>query len=132
MAIAQCLGEGDGWHVLAVALAVYGDVHMTTTKLDRFRLSQRVTLTKGMRFRATGGPLFRLTSGATVAMGARGPFVFLAHCKLGDCEYIEALDRDGSFVPLHIAGPRRQVSTEIVTRPYRIRSTIRTTKPSRR
>jgi len=92
---------------------------------DEYRLSQRVTLKRGHRFRANGGPQFQLTSGEKVSLAAPGPFVFLAHWKHGGCEYIEALDRHGNFVPLHITGERRSVSSEIITRPYRLRNRLR-------
>jgi hypothetical protein len=94
-------------------------------RLDSYRVSERVVLRKGTRFRATGGPLFRLANGEEVKLGAKGPFTFLAFTKRGSCEVIEALDKDGSFVPMHIKGRRRKVTGEIVTKPYQIKGTIR-------
>jgi hypothetical protein len=78
-----------------------------------------------VRFRAKGGPLFKLADGTTVPLAAKGPFTFRRYCKRLTCEWIEASDRDGFTAILHIAGRRRKVSPEIVPRPYRITSTIR-------
>lgn len=97
-------------------------------RLDSYRVSERVVLRKGTRFRATGGPLFRLASGEEVKLGAKGPFTFLSYTKRGSAEVIEALDKDGAFVPMHIKGRRRKVTAEIVTKPYRIGSVIRNKK----
>lgn len=104
---------------------------MTTTRLDHYQLSQRVTLRAGVRFRASDGPFFRLSDGTTVSLAAKGPFLFRAYWKQDGYEWIEALDRDRCFVPLHIAGTRRQIAPQIVPRPYRIRSTIRPKKQRR-
>lgn len=103
----------------------------TLVRTDSYRVSERVVLRKGTRFRATGGPLFRLANGEEVKLGAKGPFTFLAHTKRGSCEVIEALDKDGAFVPMHIKGIRRKVTGEIVTKPYRIKGTVRK-QPRRR
>jgi hypothetical protein len=101
-------------------------------RLDSYRVSERVVLRKGTRFRATGGPLFRMANGDEVKLGAKGPFTFLAYTKRGAAEVIEALDRDGAFVPMHIRGRRRKVTAEIVTQPYRIKGTIRKKQPRRK
>jgi hypothetical protein len=66
-----------------------------------------------------------LANGTEVRLAAKGPFTFKAWVKQGGCEIIEALDRDGCFAPLHIAGHRHQSVPEIIPRPYRIKSTIR-------
>jgi len=101
-------------------------------RADSYRVSERVVLRKGTRFRATGGPLFRMANGEEVKLGAKGPFTFLAYTKRGSAEVIEALDRDGAFVPMHIRGRRRKVTAEIVTQPYRIKGTIRKKQPRRK
>ena len=101
-------------------------------RADSYRVSERVVLRKGTRFRATGGPLFRMANGEEVKLGAKGPFTFLAYTKRGSAEVIEALDRDGAFVPMHIKGRRRKVTAEIVTQPYRIKGTIRKKQPRRK
>lgn len=92
---------------------------------DEYRVSERVCLRPGVRFRAKGGPLFQLADGTTVPLAAKGPFTFRRHCKRGACEWLEVGDRDGFNAILHIAGRRRKVSPEIIPRPYKIGSTIR-------
>ena len=104
---------------------------METLRQDHFRVSLRVTLRTGQRFRAVGGPVFRLADGTTVPLSAQGPFLFQAYCRRDGVEWIEALNRGQCFVPLHIAGERRQVCPEIEPRPYRITSTIRPCKERR-
>jgi hypothetical protein len=90
-----------------------------------FRVSQRVVLTPGVRFRAKGGPLVRLSDGTRVALAAKGPFVFMRHCQRGTCQWIDALDKAGNYAPLHIGGRRRKVTPAMVLRPYRITGTVR-------
>ena len=69
---------------------------MKTVYHDSYRVSQRVTLTPGTRFRARGGLMIRLSTGETVSMAARGPFLFVRHCKRGTCVWRDALDKDGN------------------------------------
>jgi hypothetical protein len=104
---------------------------MEIIRQDHYRVSQRVTLRCGTRFRAVGGPTFRLADGTAVPLSAKGPFLFRAHCRRGEVEWIEALDREQCLVPLHIAGPRSPACLEVQARPYRITSTIRPKKQRR-
>lgn len=98
---------------------------MKTEYSASYRVSPRVVLTPGTRFRAKGGPLIRLSTGERIALSARGPFHFVRHCKRGTCEWIEAFDRDGNYAPLHVAGRRRKVTSAMVLRPYRVTGTVR-------
>jgi hypothetical protein len=104
---------------------------MPSTRLDHYRVSQRVTLRPGMRFRANQGPLFRLADGRTVSIAAQGPFTFRAYWVQDGWEWIEALDREQRFAPLHVSGTRPRITQEIIARPYRIRSTLRPKKKGR-
>jgi hypothetical protein len=102
-------------------------------RIFEHRVSERSILRPGTRFRATGGPLYKLADGTEVPLGARGPFVFRALLKRGSCQLIEAADREGNTAILHIGGRRKRATPEIVTRPYRIKSVIRkNTKPRRK
>jgi hypothetical protein len=96
-----------------------------TAITEEYRVSERVVLTPGMKFRAGGGPYYRLPDGTKVSLAARGPFTFLAHCKRGRRSWIDALDREGNYAPLHVEGRRRRITPALVPRPYVIRSTIR-------
>ena len=92
----------------------------TTTRLQEYRVSQRVNLVPGDKFKARGGPQWKCDDGTKVSLAAKGPFTFLAYCKRGSCEWIEAINKGGACVTLHIAGRRRRVSPQIVARPYTI------------
>lgn len=98
---------------------------MNIEKRDEYRVSPRVILRPGVRFRAHKGPLFRLADGTAVSLKASGPYTFRHWVRRGECEWIEASDRGGSHCILHISGERKSVDEAVVTRPYEIRSTIR-------
>ncbi len=98
---------------------------MRTVKEDSYRVSARVVLTPGVKFRAGGGPYYRLSDGTKTSLAAAGPFTFLACHRRGKFVWIEALDKNGCFAPLHVEGRRARITPAIVPRPYVIRSTIR-------
>jgi hypothetical protein len=98
---------------------------IATERFDSYRVSERVVLRPGTRFRARGGPYYTLTDGTEVSLSARSPFTFRNFCKAGRIEWIEAMDRDGLNAILHIKGRRKTVDSAIVARPYKIGSTIR-------
>jgi hypothetical protein len=94
-------------------------------RFDSYRISERSCLRPGTRFRARGGPVYRLDDGTEVSLAARGPFTFRHHCKKGRVEWIEAVDGGGANAILHIKGKRKTVDTAIVPRPYSLKGTIR-------
>jgi hypothetical protein len=104
---------------------------VSETVKPEYRVSQRVTLVPGTRFRARGGPFIVLTSGVKASLAAKGPFTFKAHHQRGKYEWIEALDKTGQFAPLHIAGRRKRVTPALVPRPYKITSVVRKKKGTR-
>jgi len=85
-----------------------------------YRVSERVTLAYGDKFKATGGPYWKLADGTKVSLKSYGPYTFHRHCVRGSLEWIEALDKNGNFTVLHVAGRRKRVDARIVARPYRI------------
>lgn len=93
---------------------------MKTIRSDEYRVSQRVVLSPGDVFRATGGPYWKCATGEKVSLKARGPYRFVAHTQRGSCECIEALDKNGQHCVLHVAGRRRRIDGCLVPRPYRI------------
>lgn len=100
---------------------------MTTTS-DEYRVSPKVVLRPGDRFRITGGPYWRMTDGRKIPLAARGICTFVRATRVGQRVYIEARNKDGSVL-LHVEGRRRnKAAPEIVCRPYRIRSKIRSKK----
>ena len=96
--------------------------------MDEYRVSQRVLLTPGVKFKATAGPYYRLADGTRVSLAARGPFTFLRCVRRGKCVVIECLDKDRQFAPLHVEGRRKRITPALVARPYLIRGTVRRTK----
>ena len=94
-------------------------------RFDSYRISERSCLRPGTRFRARGGPFYRLPDGTEISLAARSPFIFRNYCKKGRVEWIEAVDRDGSNAILHLRGKRKTVDTAIVPRPYSLKGTIR-------
>jgi hypothetical protein len=91
-----------------------------TITSDSYRVSERVSLLYGDKFRATGGPYWQTSDGQKIALKSYGPYTFHRHCKRGSIEWIEALDKAGNFSVLHIAGRRAKVDASLVPRPYRI------------
>jgi hypothetical protein len=91
-----------------------------TITSDSYQVSERVVLNYGDKFRASGGPYWQSSDGRKIALKSYGPYTFHRHCKRGSLEWIESLDKSGSFAVLHIAGRRRKVDASLVPRPYRI------------
>jgi hypothetical protein len=91
-----------------------------TTRSDSYRLSERVLITRGTKFRASGGPYWKTKSGEKISLSSRGPYTFHAHVKRGSVEWIECLDKDGAFAVLHLAGRRKRIDGSLVPRPYKI------------
>lgn len=94
-------------------------------RFDSLRIGERSILRPGTRFRAGGGPQWRLSDGTLLSLAAKGPFVFRQLCKKGSVEWIEACDRDGANAILHLKGRRKKIDEAMVPRPYRIKSLIR-------
>jgi len=101
---------------------------MRTVTEDSYRVSQRIVLTPGVKFRAGGGPYYLLSDGTKAHLAAAGPFTFIRCHRRGKFVWIEATDKNGCFAPLHVAGRRRRVTASLVPRPYVIRSTVRRKK----
>lgn len=93
---------------------------MNTIKNQTYRVSERVVLTPGDTFRASGGPYWKGSDGTAISLKAYGPYKFISHCKRGAIEWIEAHDKEGSFCILHVAGRRKKIDGSLVPRPYRV------------
>lgn len=89
--------------------------------MNEYRLSPRVTIRPGDRFKVTGGPYYRLTSGEKIPMAARGTFTLLAveHGRGGRVQLLAY--GPGGYAVLHVAGRRRSRVPGLVARPYKIR-----------
>lgn len=94
---------------------------------NSLRIGPRSNLEVGRKFRATGGPRFKLSDGSEISIAARGPFTFRGAEVDGNRIYIHASDRGGSHCVLHIAGERR-APAGVIPVPYRIKSIKRRSK----
>jgi hypothetical protein len=100
---------------------------MTTTVEHEYRVSTRVVLRAGDRFRVSGGPYYRLASGEKIPMSARGVMTFrraLRTGRGGRRVLIEASAGEGTVI-LHVEGSRRSPVDGLVPRPYRITRKLR-------
>lgn len=95
-------------------------------KLDYYRVSEKSVLKRGTPFRCTAdsGPYYVTSSGETLSMAEKGPFVFLWAEDTNGLLTIHALDRDGFHAPLHISGDRRSVVEGLIPRPYVIKNRV--------
>ena len=93
---------------------------MKMSRNDTYRLSERVLISRGDRFKATQGPYWKSKDGTQVSLTSRGPYTFHSHVTRGAVQWIECLDKDGAFAVLHIAGRRRKIDGSLVARPYKI------------
>jgi hypothetical protein len=101
---------------------------VTQTIEHEYRVSGRVILRPGDRFRVGGGPYYRLASGERVPMATRGIVTFLRAIRCGRGGrrvLIEAAAGEGTVI-LHVAGSRtNRMVPGLVCRPYKIRSKLR-------
>jgi len=90
-------------------------------EMTTYRLSPRVILQPGDRFRVSGGPYYKLEDGTKVPLAARGVFVLLA-VDQGRRGRVQLLAYgSGGFAVIHVAGRRRSRVPGLVCRPYRVR-----------
>lgn len=93
-------------------------------KSDEYRVSDRVTLTPGTMFRATGGPYFKAKDGTNISMKSRGPYRFIRHEQKGRKEVIICFDGDNGFAVLPLSkfknNAHRMMSKNYVNRPYKV------------
>jgi hypothetical protein len=93
--------------------------------LHEFRVSPRVLLRKGDKFRVSGGPYLRGAAGEKISMAYRGVCTFLRAERVGSRIHIHATNKDGSVL-LHVAGRRRnEYMPDLVCRPYKIKGRVR-------
>ena len=98
---------------------------MNAVVVNEYRVSQRVVLRPGDRFRVTAGPYWRGQDGSRIPMAERGVLTCVRIVRRGAVVLIEALGENGCCV-LHVAGRRRnRVDPALVCRPYRIKGKVR-------
>jgi len=86
-----------------------------------YKLSPRVTLQPGDKFKVTAGPYYRLASGEKVSMAARGTFTLLAVETTTRGRVTLLAYGTGGYAVLHVAGRRRSRVPGLVARPYRVK-----------
>jgi hypothetical protein len=98
---------------------------MNTVVVNEYRVSERVVLRPGDRFRVTAGPYWRGQDGSRIPMAERGVLTCVRVVHRGAVVLIEARSDAGCCV-LHVAGRRRnRVDPALVCRPYRIKGKVR-------
>jgi hypothetical protein len=93
-----------------------------------YRVSKRVVLLPGDKFRVAGGPYWKMGDGRRIPIAVRGVCTFVRATQHGSRVYLEATNKDGAVL-LHVEGRRRNKSApEIVCRPYKVRGKLRKKK----
>lgn len=91
-----------------------------TTETE-YRISPRVVLRPGDRFRVSRGPYWRTAGGERVPMATRGLCTFVAVIRQRSRAFVLARCGEG-FAVLHVEGRRRnRMMPEMVCRPYVLR-----------
>ena len=93
-------------------------------KSDEYQVSDRVTLTPGTMFRATGGPYFKRKDGSSISLKSRGPYRFIRHEKKGRKEQLIVFDGENGFAVLPLNkfknGAHKFFGSNYVNRPYKV------------
>lgn len=89
-----------------------------------YKVSEKVVLTPGARFRASGGPYYELENADGTKSRARmrdsGPFTFVGYVVQGTRRNILAWSRDGGFTVLNVGKTYRNPDLpSLVRAPYR-------------
>lgn len=93
--------------------------------MTEYRVSERVVLRPGDRFRIGAGPYWRSASGEKIPLAARGVCRFVETIRQGAREFVVARCGDGTVV-LHVAGRRKNpLMPQLVCRPYKIKGKVR-------
>lgn len=101
------------------------------TTHNELRVSARIVLRPGDKFRARGGPFYLGDDGKRHAMGDRGPYTFHSLQSHRGRRWIVAFSSHGTCV-LMLNGPRRSELASCVTmRPYRVVGKVGVTRRQR-
>lgn len=91
---------------------------------DEYRVSDRVTLTPGTVFRASGGPYFKSKDGTKISMKSRGPYRFIRHEQKGRKQQIICFDNDNGFAVLPLNrfknNAHKLMGSNYVNQPYKV------------
>lgn len=92
---------------------------MTPTSETGYRISPRVVLVPGDRFKVAAGPYYRTGDGRRIPLAARGTFRLAEVIRRRSRVYLLAHGAEG-FSLLHVEGRRRSPVPGMVARPYRV------------
>jgi hypothetical protein len=92
---------------------------MTPTFETGYRISPRVVLLPGDRFKVSGGPYYRTGDGRRIPLAARGTFRLAEVIRRRSRVYLLAHGAEG-FAMLHVEGRRKSPVPGMVARPYRV------------
>jgi len=94
---------------------------MKTQTLDEYRVSPRVVLRPGDRFKVSRGPYWRTAAGERVPVAVRGVCTLVAVLRQRSRTFLLARSGEGTVV-LHVEGRRKnRMMPELVCRPYTVR-----------
>ena len=83
-----------------------------------YRVSPKVTLTPGVKFRVNKGPYYK-QKGVRIPMSVRGVLTFISVICRGKQKYIECWSKEGYEV-LHMLGKRKSLLPSLTCRPYKV------------
>lgn len=93
--------------------------------MEEYRVSPRVVLRPGDRFRVSGGPYWRTAGGEKIPLAVRGVCRLMSVCRARQRTYLIVQASDG-VACLHVEGRRRnKFLPGLVCRPYKIRGKVR-------
>jgi hypothetical protein len=84
-----------------------------------YRISARVVLQPGDRFRVAAGPYYRTQAGERIPLASRGTFRLIEVIRHRRRVHLLAHGVEG-FCLLHVEGRRRSPVPGLVPRPYRV------------
>jgi hypothetical protein len=92
---------------------------MPPTVETSYRISPRVVLQPGDKFKVTAGPYYRCSDGTKLPLAARGTFRLMEVIRRLSRVYLLAHGAEG-WAMLHVEGRRRSPVPGLVPRPYRV------------
>jgi hypothetical protein len=92
---------------------------MTPTVETGYRISPRVVLVPGDRFKIAAGRYYRTADGRRIPLAARGTFRLAEVIRRRSRVYLLAHGAEG-FAMLHVEGRRKSPVPGMVARPYRV------------
>ncbi len=94
------------------------------TMTTGYRISPRVVLEPGDRFKISGGPYYRTRDGQRLPLAARGTFRLAEVIRRRSRVYLLAHGAEG-WAMLHVEGRRRSPVPGLVPRPYRVAKRVK-------